>query len=400
MSDYLYAVIPYSKGVTLYSPDELEEGRRYPVIPELKGVDSEYAEEDGLILFADFLMINTCGRQSWFANIEDGYSQLRAEIYKIALALGAREVWYVAEMATDEMYDKDFSFEDWILSFKEGTRYASELTLDVLKDRFICTYYHDDFSDIILDRPEKYGQTGDSEEDEDDEGNKHITQVVSLLNDGKIQIELKNSHWEDILTIIAISLREANDKLKGMLAERHIDYPNHVHNTYEDKDGCIQRTLMLQYVKALDLASWKHHEQKDKAGKAYFGHIARVSNACKTPPAKVVALLHDVIEDTDVTPEQLEELDFSEFVIKAVLCLTRLDGETYEDFIKRAANNPIAREVKIADLEDNMDVRRLTEVKEEDIKRADKYMKAWKYLRNYENKQNDYGNRYMDTHRA
>ena len=64
MSDYLYAVIPYDKGVTLYSPDELEEGRRYPVIPELKGVDSEYAEEDGLILFADFLMINTCGRQS------------------------------------------------------------------------------------------------------------------------------------------------------------------------------------------------------------------------------------------------------------------------------------------------------------------------------------------------
>ena len=138
----------------------------------MKGVDSEYAEEDGLTLFADFLMINTCGRQSWFTNNENGYSQLRAEIYKIALALGAREVWYVAEMATDEMYNKDFSFDDWIRSFREGTRYASELTSDVLKDRFICTYYHDDFSDIILDRPEKYSQTGG--ENEGDEGNKHI----------------------------------------------------------------------------------------------------------------------------------------------------------------------------------------------------------------------------------
>ena len=87
MSDYLYAVIPYNKGVTLYSPDELEEGRSYPVIPELKDIDSKYAEGNRLKLFADFLMINTCGRQSWFTNNEDGYSQLRAEIYKIALQI-------------------------------------------------------------------------------------------------------------------------------------------------------------------------------------------------------------------------------------------------------------------------------------------------------------------------
>ena len=86
----------------------------------------QYAEGNRLKLFADFLMINTCGRQSWFTNNEDGYSQLRAEIYKIALALGAREVWYVAEMATDEMYDKDFSFDNWIHSFHRcfGSRMA------------------------------------------------------------------------------------------------------------------------------------------------------------------------------------------------------------------------------------------------------------------------------------
>ena len=92
MSDYLYAVIPYNKGTTLYSPDELEEGRSEPIIPELNGIYSEYAEKDGITLFADYLMINTCARQSWFTNNEDGFSRLRAEIYIIAKALGAHEV--------------------------------------------------------------------------------------------------------------------------------------------------------------------------------------------------------------------------------------------------------------------------------------------------------------------
>ena len=171
-----------------------------------------------------------------------------------------------------------------------------------------------------------------------------ITQVISLQNDGTISVELKNSDWDTIATI-------------------------------------IPRTMIAQYIKALDLASWKHRDQKDKAGKPYFGHIARVSNACKTPQAKIVALLHDIIEDTDVTPEQMEELGFPEYIIKAVLCLTHKEGESYEDYVKRAAKNPIAREVKIADLEDNMDVSRLEKVSEKDLVRMDKYLRAWKYLK-------------------
>ena len=375
MSDYLYAIIPYNKGVTLYSPDELEGGRSHPVIPELKGIDSEYVEKDGLKLFAAFLMINTCGRQSCFTNNEDGYSQLRAEIYKIALVLGAREVWYVAELATDEMYDKDFSFYNWIHSFKEGTRYASELTLDVLKDRFISTYYHDVFSDIILERPTPLNYT---EEDVEEEEDHKVTQFISLQNDGTIRIELKNNLWEDISTVSARTLKEASDIVQQKLFQKK----NKGLQLVFESDG-IERTLNQQYIKALDLASLKHREQKDKAGMPYFGHIARVSNACKTGPAKVVALLHDIIEDTDVTSEQLEEAGMSEFVIKAVLCLTRKNDEPYEDYIRRAAKNPIAREVKIADLEDNMDVRRLENVTEDDFKRMDKYLNAWKYLKSY-----------------
>lgn len=378
MSDYLYAVIPYFKGIILYSPDELEEGRTAPNLPELKNVISGFDNMECFKLFKEFLMINTCCRQVEFVDQPDGFSWLRAETYKLAKALGAYEVWYVAELATDEMYLPDFCFEDWINSFKDGTRYATELNVDVLKDRFICTYYHDDFSDIILEKPVPFIFTENDEEDDEDEydDNHEITQLISLLNDGTIKIKLKSSCWDDIASVSARTLKEASDKVRHKMEQK-----KNFQFVFES-DG-IERTLIKQYLKALDLASFKHREQKDKAGMPYFGHIARVSNACKTGPAKVVALLHDIIEDTDVTEEQMEEKGIAEFVIKAVLCLTHKKGETYDDFIRRAAKNPIAREVKIADLEDNMDVRRLENITEDDFKRMDKYLNAWKYLKSY-----------------
>lgn len=377
MSDYLYAVIPYNKGTTLYSPDELEGGRSEPIIPELKGIYSEYVEGDGLKLFADFLLINTCGRQSWFTNNEDGYSQLRAEIYQIAKALCASEVWYATELAIekDEIEESGFSFEEWIHSFKDGTRYSSELTTDVLKDKYICSYYHDDFSDILLERPPIVNQ-----ELEDDDDDNEITLIISLEDDGRIKIEIDDYDWDDV-TIYTQTLKEANNQVQHVLAYKQDGKVLNYRFVYESYS--VPTSFITQYLKALDLASWKHCGQRDKAGKPYFGHIARVSNACKTSPAKVVALLHDVIEDTEVTLEQMEELGFSEYIIKAVLCLTHQEGESYENFIKRAAKNPIAREVKIADLEDNMDVRRLDEVTKEDFDRMDKYLSAWKYLKSY-----------------
>ena len=105
------------------------------------------------LLLAAAMVICPISTISAFAGNEDGYSWLRVEIYKIAVALGANEVWYVAELATDEMDRTDFSFEEWLHSLKNGEHYVSELSVDVLKDKYICTYYHDDFSDIILERP-------------------------------------------------------------------------------------------------------------------------------------------------------------------------------------------------------------------------------------------------------
>ena len=150
MSQYIYAIIPYKSGIS-FSKSESMPCVWAPELPQLESFESELTDPEGLVLFADFLQINTCYRQSVFTNNKDGYSWLRAEIYKIAKALGAREVWYVEETSTDEMELPDFSFDSWKESLKnEYSGYVSELTTEFLKGNTFCSYYHDDFSDVIM----------------------------------------------------------------------------------------------------------------------------------------------------------------------------------------------------------------------------------------------------------
>lgn len=214
--------------------------------------------------------------------------------------------------------------------------------------------------------------TEDSDEDD------KCTAEVSLDKSGEISIELRDRYFDEIKTIRAYTWKEAMDKINKLLQV--------LSKTCKvDEFGFIDfyGSMTPEYVKALDIASWAHRDQKDKAGKPYFGHLARVSMACDSNVAKIVALLHDVLEDTDLTQDKLEEMGISEFIVKSVVCLTRKPEESYDDFIKRLAPNPIAREVKIADLEDNMDVRRMQELGETDTQRLNKYIKAWNYLNNY-----------------
>ena len=138
------------------------------------------------------------------------------------------------------------------------------------------------------------------------------------------------------------------------------------------------------YNQALQIAIRAHKGQKDKSGREYVIHPIRVAEQCKNPKAKIVALLHDTIEDTDVTANYLREQGFPEEIIDGVLSVTKREGETYDDFVKRAAENPIGKEVKKADLEDNMDIRRLKEITETDVERLRKYLRAWLYLNNLE----------------
>lgn len=134
------------------------------------------------------------------------------------------------------------------------------------------------------------------------------------------------------------------------------------------------------YDLALLIAIRAHEGQKDKSEREYVMHPIRVAERCKNPRAKIVALLHDTIEDTDVTTEYLRSEGFPEEIINAVLSVTKQEGESYEDFVCRAAENPIGKEVKIADLEDNMDIRRLKEITDEDVARLRKYLRSWQYL--------------------
>lgn len=133
--------------------------------------------------------------------------------------------------------------------------------------------------------------------------------------------------------------------------------------------------------KALQIATKAHDGQTDKAGMPYIFHPIRVSNRCSTDEERIVALLHDTIEDTEVTDEYLLMEGFPRNIVDAILSVTRNEDERYEDFIKRSRLNSIGRQVKLHDLEDNMDITRLEEIAESDLPRLNKYLKAYKYLK-------------------
>lgn len=136
--------------------------------------------------------------------------------------------------------------------------------------------------------------------------------------------------------------------------------------------------------RAIALAVDAHAGQIDKAGATYIRHPLRVMSQMETPQERVVAVLHDVVEDTEYTPAMIED-EFYKEIRDAVEALTKQDGESYSDFVKRAAANDIARKVKIADIEDNMDLTRLSEVSEKTIERQVKYHRARQQLRDKDN---------------
>ena len=138
---------------------------------------------------------------------------------------------------------------------------------------------------------------------------------------------------------------------------------------------------MILLERAIEIATEAHKGQFDKAGRDYIGHPLRVMEMGKTEEEKIVGVLHDVIEDTDWTFERLAEEGFSDEVIAALRCVTKIsENENYDDFIDRVKKNPLAVAVKINDLTDNMDIRRLPYLSDKDVKRLKKYLKAYKRL--------------------
>ncbi|GFZ29978.1 hypothetical protein CSC2_05040 [Clostridium zeae] len=143
--------------------------------------------------------------------------------------------------------------------------------------------------------------------------------------------------------------------------------------------------MKISYLeKAICLAVEKHKGQTDKGGMPYILHPIYVMNKMETETEKIVAILHDVVEDTDATFEELRNIGFSDEILSALECLTRGETEDYFDYIDRVKTKPLSIKVKLADLEHNMDFRRIKDITDEDIiKRIKKYKQAWDELNRY-----------------
>lgn len=128
---------------------------------------------------------------------------------------------------------------------------------------------------------------------------------------------------------------------------------------------------------AIRLALDKHHGQTDKSGAPYILHPLRVMAGMQTEAERIVAVLHDVVEDTDVTLDDLRRMGYSAEIVAAIDHLSRRDDETYEEFIQRIKPHPLAVRVKLGDLLDNMDIRRNAALDEKALERFQRYQKAW-----------------------
>ena len=131
---------------------------------------------------------------------------------------------------------------------------------------------------------------------------------------------------------------------------------------------------------ALSIAKKAHAGQVDKAGIDYIQHPLYVASQVKTEQEKAVALLHDVLEDSDITAADLLAYGLSNEVVTAVQTLTKKKGQRYQDYLEKVKSNDLARVVKLADLKHNSDLSRLKSVSDTDRERVKKYKNAIRYL--------------------
>lgn len=132
---------------------------------------------------------------------------------------------------------------------------------------------------------------------------------------------------------------------------------------------------------ALSFALDIHRGQEDRGGQAYILHPLTLMMQMDTTAERLAAILHDTIEDSDRTLDDIRALGLPAEVVEAVYLLTHdKSAMTYEDYVLRLKSNPIARKVKLADLQHNMDIRRTGPVDPADLPRLNKYLRAWDTL--------------------
>ncbi|MDP8162561.1 guanosine-3',5'-bis(diphosphate) 3'-pyrophosphohydrolase [Pasteurella skyensis] len=135
----------------------------------------------------------------------------------------------------------------------------------------------------------------------------------------------------------------------------------------------------MKLLRAFLIALNAHKGQFDKAGKPYITHPIRVMFGVKGYKEKIVALLHDVVEDSDYTLRYLENY-FDKDIIKAVDLVTKKEAQEYREYLSQLKENKISKAVKLSDLRDNMNLKRIKNITQKDLDRLEKYKKATAYL--------------------
>lgn len=134
--------------------------------------------------------------------------------------------------------------------------------------------------------------------------------------------------------------------------------------------------------RAYALAKKAHLGQKDKGGNDYIEHPKAVASMMDTDIEKAVAYLHDVVEDTKISFDDLKEYGFPNQIIEAVKALTKQKNESYDVYIDRVIKNPTAKKVKLADMKHNSDITRIKNPSQKDYDRCQKYLDKIQYLIN------------------
>lgn len=134
--------------------------------------------------------------------------------------------------------------------------------------------------------------------------------------------------------------------------------------------------------KSIIFATERHMGQVDKSGQPYILHPLRVMENCPNIETKIVAVMHDVLEDTETTKEDLLKF-LPKYLVNAIASITKVENEAYDDYLKRVSDNYYATQVKLMDLKDNMNLDRLNKIEIKDMKRYLKYRKAVEYLKDY-----------------
>lgn len=140
---------------------------------------------------------------------------------------------------------------------------------------------------------------------------------------------------------------------------------------------------MATIEQALEIAARAHAGQTDRQGVPYILHPLRVMHAVHGLDAQIVAVLHDVVEDTPTTLDDLRAAGFNETIVAAVDSVTHREGEPYAAYVIRAKANPVGRQVKLADLQDNSRIDRTllrAERQERDVKRMQRYVLSYQFL--------------------